>query len=248
MFLLKKLLSALVLPPLGPLLLAAVGLLLLQRHPRLGKTLAWAGLSLALLLSLPASVDLLLAPLEDFPAFDAAGARGAQAIVILAGGKRRNAPEYQGETVSGISLERVRYGARLARQTGLPVLVSGGSPTGGVPEALLMREALEREFGARVRWTESASRDTRENALFSAQILKSAGVHRVILVTHAAHMGRALAEFAAAGIEAVPAPTAFLRDSGGDGTLLRQFPGADSAYAGWFAAHEWLGNFVRRLR
>jgi uncharacterized SAM-binding protein YcdF (DUF218 family) len=245
--LLKKILAALILPPFGPLLLAAFGLAVLRRRPRLGRTLAWTGLVLATLLALPASVDLLLIPLERYPVFDPAGARDSQAIVILAGGKRRDAPEYRGDTVNGLSLERLRYGARLARQTGLPVLVSGGAPTPGVPEALLMREVLEHEFGVPVRWTESASRDTRENAVFSAQILRQAGVSRVVLVTHAAHMRRALAEFAAAGIEAVPAPTAFLHGSGG-GTLASHFPSASAAYAGWLATHEWLGNLARSLR
>jgi uncharacterized SAM-binding protein YcdF (DUF218 family) len=248
MFFVKKLLAALLLPPLGPLLLAAAGLLLLSRRPRLGKTLAWTGLALALLLTLPASVDLLLAPLERGPTFDAAAARDAQAIVILAGGRRRNAPEYGGETLNRLSLERVRYGARLARQTGLPVLVTGGTVLNpGTPEALLMRDALERDFHVPVRWTESASRDTRENAAYSAQILKQSGVRRVVLVTHAAHMRRAQAEFAAAGIAVVPAPTGFLHSPAAGGTMLSEFPNAGASYAGWYAVHEWIGNLVRNF-
>ena len=248
MFILKKVLAALLLPPLGPLLLVAIGLFLLPRRPRLGKNLAWSGLALSLLLILPASVDLLLAPLENYPVFDPAVARGAQAIVILAGGRRRNAPEYGGETLNRLTLERVRYGARLAHQTGLPVLVTGGTVlNAGIPEALLMRDALERDFHVRVRWTESASRDTRENANFSAQILKQSGVQRVVLVTHAVHMRRSLVEFAAAGIETIPAPTAFLRSPATRGTMLNEFPNASTAYAGWYAVHEWLGLLAQRL-
>src|SRR6185369_731300 len=53
-----------------------------------------------------------------------------QAIVILGGGRRSDSPEFGGDTVSHYTLERVRYGAQLARQTGLPVLVSGGSVFG----------------------------------------------------------------------------------------------------------------------
>jgi uncharacterized SAM-binding protein YcdF (DUF218 family) len=49
---------------------------------------------------------------------DLAQVSNAQAIVILGGGVRREAPEYGGATLGGITLERVRYGARLARTTG----------------------------------------------------------------------------------------------------------------------------------
>jgi uncharacterized SAM-binding protein YcdF (DUF218 family) len=237
----KKLVSVLVLPPLAPLLPIGAGLLLLHRHPRLGRGLAWGGLVLALLLSIPASVGLLVAGLERTPPLSMEAAAGARAIVILGAGQRRHAPEYGGATVNRLSLERLRYGARLARSTKLPILVTGGAYSDEVPEALLMKDALERDFGVKVTWTESASRDTRENALNSAAILKKAGIDRVLLVTHAAHMPRAEAEFNAAGMEVIPAPTAWF--GGTSETELADFvPSANSAYAGWFATHEWLGR------
>lgn len=248
MFYLKKLLAALILPPLGPLLLVALGLLLRRRTPRLGAALAWSGLLLTLLLITPYTVSLLAQPLETAAPPDATAMRRAQAIVILAGGRQRNAPEYGGETVGRLTLERLRYGARLARATGLPVLLSGGAPSGGTAESLLMRDALERDFLLQARWTESASRDTAENAIFSARILRSEGVTRVLLVTHALHMRRAQAEFEAKGIEVIPAPTGFAhRTSGGD-TFFGGLPNASAAYAGWLASHEWLGNLFAALR
>lgn len=248
MFWLKKIVSVLILPPLGPLLLAAIGLLLLPRRVRLGMVLAWSGVLSALGLSAPFVVSALVGPLERTPVLDLSAARSAQAIVILSGGKRSNAPEYGGETVNRLTLERVRYGARISRQTGLPILLSGGAPSSGIAEALLMRDALERDFGLRAHWTEAASRDTRENARYSAEILKRAGMQRVVLVTHAAHMRRAQAEFAQAGIETVAAPTGFLGGSGaGNTTVFDYLPSAASAYAGWITAHEWLGNLARKV-
>jgi uncharacterized SAM-binding protein YcdF (DUF218 family) len=238
----KKLAAMLILPPLGPLLPIAAGLLLLARRPRLGRTLAWSGLLAAVLLSTPASVGVLLRGLEATPPLAAEAARRAQAIVILAAGQRRHAPEFGGATVNRLSLERLRYGARLARRSGLPILVSGGAPAGEIPEALLMKDALERDFGLKVTWTESASRDTRGNARFSAEILRDAGIGRVLLVTHAAHMPRAEAEFRAAGLEVIPAPTGWLGGPGGNEEVMDFVPGATAAYAGWFAAHEWLGR------
>lgn len=238
----KKIVALTILPPVGPLLLILAGLLTLSRRPRLGKSLAWGGALISLLLATPFTVGLLLQPLESTPPLNLEAARSARAIVILAGGQRRHAPEFGGATVNRLSLERVRYGARLARRTGLPILVTGGAPTGEIPEALLMKDALERDFGLKVAWTESASRDTRDNAHHSAAILKDAGISRIVLVTHAAHMPRAVAEFRAAGLEVIPAPTAWLGGPGGNEEVLDFVPGATAAYAGWFAVHEWLGR------
>ena len=204
----KYLVKALVLPPTGPLLLALAGLAVAVRRPRLGRWVAFAGIMTVILLAMPAVAGFLVRCIDTTPAFDAARATDAQAIVILGGGTRRHAPEYGGETLSTLGLERVRYGARLARETGLPVLVSGGQVEKGAPvEALLMRDVLTREYGIPVRWVESRSRNTHENAVDSAAMLKASGVSRVILVVHSFDVPRARAEFEAAGIHAIPAPT-----------------------------------------
>jgi len=249
LFWLKKLLAALVLPPLLPLLLISFGLVLLKNRPRLGQSLAWAGVVLSLLLMLPASVGWMVALIEPPAPLTAQTAAKAQAIVILGAGSRSYAPEFGGETVNRLSLERVRYGARLARTTSLPVLVSGGG-SDETPEATLMKTTLEEDFGVAVRWTEERSRDTRENARESAAILKAAEVENILLVTHAMHMPRAQAEFEAAGLVVHPAPTAWLGNWDEDartGFLLGELPNPNSAYAGWFALHEALGQLAYRL-
>lgn len=247
LFWLKKLVSAFVQPPLAPLLLIALGLVLASRRRRGGLALAWIGLAVALFVVWPASVGWMLAGLETDPPLAANAARGADAIVIVGAGKRRFAPEYGGETVNRLALERLRYGARLARDTGLPVLVSGGAPTGQLPEAELMKETLETDFGVPVRWAETGSLDTRQNAELSTPMLKAAGVRRILLVTHAAHMPRTRAEFEAQGIDVVPAPTAWLGNLDTSDQVLTTLPSASSAYAGWYAVHEWLGLLAARL-
>jgi uncharacterized SAM-binding protein YcdF (DUF218 family) len=159
------------------------------------------------LLATPVVASLLLLAVSETQSFDPARAAQAQAIVICGGGIK-SAPEYGGETLNILTLERTRHGARLARATGLPVLVSGGRPhLRSHSEAQLMRDALEREFGVPVRWVEEAARNTRENAQRSAAILRPAGVQRVVLVVHAFDVPRARAEFTAAGLEVLPAPT-----------------------------------------
>lgn len=247
LFWLKKIVALAVLPPLMPLLLIAAGLLLLRRGRHAGLGLAWLGVVVQLLLAFPPTVGLLLSPLETHPVLRPSAARDAQAIVILGAGKRDYAPEYGGETVNRLALERLRYGARLARETRLPVLVSGGAPTGEVPEAILMQQSLIEDFGIRPRWIEGESRDTRDNARLSAVQLKAAGVRRILLVTHAAHMQRALAEFEAQGLAVVAAPTAWLGSHESTDRTIALMPSQNTAYAGWYAAHEWLGLIAYRL-
>ena len=248
----KNILAALLLPPLGPLVLVALGLLLLGRRPRLGRIVAWSGLAVGVAMITPATVGKLIDGLEDIPVVDPVRLADAGAIVILSGGLRDYAPEYGGPTVNRVTLERVRYGARLARQSGLPVLVSGGTPSRqagalGPGEAQLMKRVLEEDFRVPVRWVEGRSLDTRQNADFSAPMLREAGVGKVVLVTHAAHMHRAMEAFEQAGIAVIPAPTAFLGGRGRNDNLLPSLPAINSAYAGGYAAHEWAGILAYRL-
>jgi hypothetical protein len=51
-------------------------------------------------------------------------------------------------------------------------------------------DALEKEFGVPVRWSEVKSRTTHENARDSAEILKAAGISHIVLVVHGADMAR----------------------------------------------------------
>jgi uncharacterized SAM-binding protein YcdF (DUF218 family) len=236
----RSLAKALVLPPGGPLIVALLGLALWHRRPRAGRALAALGVLALAVLAMPAVGVLLLRAVDQSPPFDPARAAGAQALVVLGGGVRRNAPEYGGDTLGRLTLERVRYGARLARMTGLPALA------GGATEASLMRAALENEFGVAVRWAEDRSRNTHENAVMSSAMLRADGVNRIVLVGHSFDMPRATAEFAAAGVTAIPAPTGIVTariDSPFD--FVPSLGGLDASY---YALYELLGDLVRRLR
>jgi uncharacterized SAM-binding protein YcdF (DUF218 family) len=244
-FLAKAIAKTLILPPAGPLFVALLGLALLGRAPRVGRLLAWIGCLTLLAFSFPPVAYLLAKPLEDMPALDLAEARSAQALVILGGGVRRNAPEYGGDTLARLTLERVRYGARLAKETGLPVLVSGGAPFGAAAEAELMRAALTEELGVPVKWVENHSRDTQENALYSTRILRAARIRRVVLVTHSIDVRRARAEFEVAGMEVIPAPTQISPHL--SASALDVLPNMAALQTSHHAAHEWMGLFWRVL-
>ena len=241
----KAVLKTLVLPPTGPLLLSLLGIALLRRAPRLGRTLAAVAIAGLLVLSIPAVAAFLVTFVDTSVAFDPQAAKTAKAVVILGGGTRHNAPEYGGDTLAPLTLERVRYGARLARLTGLPVLVSGGTVLAGEPEATLMATALEGEFGVPVRWIEPRSRTTHENAVQTAAMLKRDGIDRIVLVTHMFDTRRATAEFEAQGLHVVIAPT------GGSGTaegaVLNWMPSMPGLTRSYYATYELLANLVRSL-
>jgi len=239
---LKDFFKVLILPPTGLLIAALVALALAGRHPRAGRRVASACVGLLLLLSMPAVGTLLNYALDRSQALDLSSKHDAQAIVILGGGVRRYANEYGGPTLSGLTLERVRYGARVARATGLPVLVSGGAVRDLPAEAPIMRDALIKEYGVAVRWVESRATNTRENALYSSAMLQAAHVDRIILVGHSFDFPRTRHEFEAAGIKVVPAPIA----SASLSTIsLGDFiPGLGGLQRSYFACYELLANAV----
>lgn len=127
-------------------------------------------------------------------------------IIVLGGGRETLAPEYGRASLSPQSLERLRYGVWLARQTGAPLMFSGGLGHGqggpGGSEAATAADIAAREFGLSLRWTETRSRDTRENARLTAALLRDQGLSRLIIVTHGWHMRRASRAFQDAAAQA----------------------------------------------
>jgi uncharacterized SAM-binding protein YcdF (DUF218 family) len=239
LILLKTLLRNLILPPSGPLLLGLGGVALLRRRPFLARVLLLTGLVSLWILSVPVVADALYGLAESYPALDLNQATGAQAIVILGGGGQLDrAPEYGGPAAEPILLERLAYGAYVARRTRLPILISG-APT----EALAMQETLRRNFDTPVRWVDNQSGDTFQNARNSARLLQRDGIGRILLVTHASHMRRAAREFTAAGVQVVPAPMGIL--SGRVHQIAEYFPAPEGLMHSYTAIYELLGEPVR---
>jgi len=239
--------KTLVLPPASPLIVAAIGLALLRRWPTGARLILGAALLALFALSTPfVAAWLQVAAGTDRPV-DPVRLKSAQAIVILSGGLRIDAAEYGGDTPARLTLERIRYGARLARSTGLPVLVTGGRPQlAARTEGEVMREVLEQEFGVPVRWVETAARDTRENARNTAAILLPLGIRRIALVMHGFDVDRAVAEFRAAGFDVIPAATVLARRS--LGTINDMLPQATALLASYYAVYELAGSMVREIR
>lgn len=241
-FLLKSFLRTLILPPGSPLILTLIGVVLLWRHRRVGWAFFVVGFASLWLLCTPVVADGLTLLAQRCPALDPNRPVDAQAVVILGGGfDRLHAPEYAGPIVEGIMLERVTLGAFLAKHYELPAAVSGSEA-----EAATMTATLQRNFGITPRWVEGHSRDTFENARFSARILLPAGVRRIVLVTSNTHEFRAVQEFKEAGFEVTPAPIGVYghREIG----IFRYLPtsaGLDRSNA---AIYELIGEPMRRLQ
>ena len=217
---LRYILKQLFMPPGLFLLLIVLGWWLRRRFPRLAAGCLTAGLGGLWLFSLPAVVEWSAQRLETEPALPATQwadlAPRADVIVVLGGGRELADPGWGSDQPSLLALERVRYAARLAKASGLPVLTTGGLHYGAPPsEAALMAEVLARDFDVAVRWQEGESRTTWENATHTAALLEKAGMRRVVLVTQAWHMPRSRWSFEQAGLQVVSAPMGFLGTANG---------------------------------
>jgi len=205
----------LLLPPGLLLLLLLFAWWFRRSRPRLAGVCFAVGLGGFWLMSLPVMVEWGAGALESEPALTQSQwstlAEQADAIVVLGSGRERGDPAWGSDQPTGVGLERQRYAARLAKASGLPILTSGGLHYGTPPtEAALMAESLLNDFDVKVRWQEGRSRTTWENAQFTAQVLEPQSVKRIVLVTQAWHMQRAVWSFEQAGFTVVPAPVGFL--------------------------------------
>ncbi len=219
----KPILTALVLPPVPLLLLVLVGARLIL--PRRGwgwlvivmsviglwlsATSGTAQLLTRYVLKPPAA----LSPDRIAELRNAARAKQPVAIIVLGGGMEPLAPEYGVANLMASSLERLRYGVWLSRETGLPLGFSGGvgwaQRDDATAEARTASRIAQQEFNRPLRWVEGQSRDTRENAQRSIGLLKTEGITQIVLVTHGFHMPRArqvFEEVAAGSMTITPAP------------------------------------------
>ena len=236
----------LILPPSSPFVAIAVGWLLRRRSLILGRCIMAAGALALYALCTPLVAAALLRCLEPDPVVNLVPPVDAGAIVVLGGDADSDGREYGGNSAGPLTLVRIRYAATLQRKTGLPILVTGGRlSTSGPPVSFLMRDALTGEFDVPVRWVESASKDTWQNAAFTAELLRREKIGKVILVTHAWHMLRAKVAFAAAGVAVLPAPTGFTAWPGD--TVLAVLPDAKALLNSAYAIHEMVGLLWYRL-
>ena len=215
---LKPYITAIVFSPTLLLLCIALGLWLSSKQPKLGKSLAIFSTALLWIFSTPAfSLWLSHNLLTQYKPITVQElkAQGVQAIVVLGGGVETGQPDGI-QHLQPTALDRLRHGIELSRKTGIPLLVTGGKGRGADAssenEAEISRRVAHEAFQFVIKWTESDSRDTQENAVNTKRLLSKQGIGKIALVTQAWHMPRSLKEFQKVGFEVIPATMGFVAD------------------------------------
>ncbi|WP_213875442.1 YdcF family protein [Pseudomonas sp. dw_358] len=249
---LRYIIKQLLLPPGILFIFLLLAWWLRRARPRLAGCLFVLGLGGLWLMSLPVVVKTAAHALESVPPLPMdqwAGLAGkADAIVVLGAGRDRDDIAWGGtDQPSALAFDRIRYASRIAKASGLPVLISGGLDYDRPPsEAAMMADSMEHDFGVKVRWQEGESRTTWENARFTAAMLDKEGIKRIVLVTHGWHMPRSLWSFQQAGFTVIPAPMGFLGGKS-DGPVGGWLPEPKSVWQNGWLMNEAVGAVGYRL-
>lgn len=241
----KPLLTTLVLPPAGPLLMLMVAAAIARWRRRLAWAMASLAVALLWVLSCQAGAYALNQwLLKSYPPLSSPQLKNAQAIVVLGGGVNLYAPEYGQAVLSDVAHMRLLYGVHLARESHLPLVYAGGkgwgAPQGQADsEAAVAAYVLGRDSQMRFAWVDEQSRDTRENAERCFEKLSHEGIQTIALVTNDWHMQRSVRNFEQAGFQVLPAPTAYIQPP------LRwdvdYLPSATGLQNSRYVLREWLG-------
>ncbi len=233
--------------PVDLLLIGALlgALLCFGRHARFGRWLALAGILILFAVAVSPIGEELVAPLEDRFPQPAADLAPPEGIIVLGGALDDEASRARGQTVFDVNGERLTEAVILARRfPQARIVYTGGSSslTGVVSTEALQAKKFMAALGvAPERITiEDKSRNTDENARFSAAILHPQSSQRWLLVTSAFHMPRAMGLFEKAGFHVIAYPVGF--HTLGPGYSLRwDFDPASNMRAFELAVHEWIG-------
>lgn len=195
----------------------AAGICARLRRRRLSLTFAAIGVTLLWVASLPVVAQALAPTLEDkYPALSASASPSADAIVVLGGALSGANPPKRPTFSLGPAAGRVWFAAELYRAGKARwVVIAGGNQPGQDGEQV-EAEAIAEMLGVlgvprdAIRM-DRLSRNTRENAANSLPLVQALGAKRVLLVTSATHMPRAIRTFektwSGSGVQVIAATT-----------------------------------------
>jgi uncharacterized SAM-binding protein YcdF (DUF218 family) len=255
MFYFSKLVWGLLQPSsfIALLFVAGAVLTIFRLNKRAGGRLLALGAALYLLFGLSPLAHWLLIPLEYRVGKASQGEVGSAAGIIVLGGAISGELPDEKEPHLNDSADRMIETVTLAdRYRSLPVIFTGGKADliqseGGEAEA-----DYARKFFARFGITpprlilEDRSRNTLENAVFTAKLLRPRRGQRWVLVTSAFHMLRAKALFEANGFDVLPWPVDF-RTSGLPHRWRFFSKPSEGLREMDLAAREWIGLWVSWL-
>ncbi|MDR5903036.1 ElyC/SanA/YdcF family protein [Halomonas icarae] len=247
--LLKTLAAQLAMPLPITLGLLLVGLLLcLWGWRRMGMAAAAAGLGLLLLASWGPVAERLLAPLEAEYAPMPALVADVEAVVVLGGGWQPEAPRSITGKLGESSAIRLMEGVRLWRQRPeLPLVVTGASRDPSQAPVARGYARAARALGvpsSRLRVLDTPT-DTGQEASAVREALGEGA--RVVLVTSASHMPRAMAHFRAVGLAPVAAPTHYLANGEPAESVADWVPSASHLRKTERALYEAMGRWALRF-
>ncbi len=207
LYIIKFLYSFLLPPGLFVLLLLALSIWLWsKRQPRQAFVLFIINLVLYASMT-PLVSDALIGSLEQKYAPPAA--IQSDVIVVLGGGATSGTPDIDGEgNLSGAAGNRLITAVRLYRQTGLPIIFSGGQvfADSGNEANIARRQLIGMGVAPQDVYAENRSLNTAQNADNTAQLLKQHNWSKPLLVTSAFHMPRSVMEFHRTGVKVTPYP------------------------------------------
>ena len=184
-------------------LLAAA--LLLRRRRRAPAALAALAFALLWLASAAPLSNRLMAEVEAGAASTWRPDVTYDAVIVLSGAIDAAASRASGRPELGAAADRIAVAFELLREGRARVALLSGGPVTREPgekgEAALGADLLARWGIARERLlVEDESRNTRENAVASARMVRERGFRSVLLLTSAAHLPRALGCFRREGL------------------------------------------------
>ncbi len=252
-FPLSKLIFFVITPSNFLILIGLIGCLLLftEVGRNLGRALALAGFLGLLIAGLGPLSAWVLLPLENrFPAFADDGAP-VTGIVVLGGAVEADTSMSRDQITVNDAGEREIALADLARRYPQARLVfSGGS--GAMREHPISEAEIVSRFAdslgvPRNRLIlEQQSRNTRENAVFSARMTQPKPGERWLLVTSAWHMPRAMGCFREAGFPVTAYPVDYRTSGPRDATRLTTFA-SDGLSEFDIGVKEWIGLIAYKL-
>lgn len=240
---------SLLLNPLTQALILLLLALALWRFRRPAMSLVLVAFGWLYLCSTALVADFLMGALED-PYTPKALSRVPQAdAIVILGGATRGDTHFSSMGDLNEQADRLTHGLQLYRAGKAPlVMLSGGGCDSCRAESEIMFEHLElMGVPAGVMLRERESRTTQENAVYTGIILQGKGVRRILLVTSAYHMRRAVPLFERQGLEVIPAPTDYQRLVD-EPTLPPWLPSAEDLVRTTKALREHVGFWVYRSR
>ncbi|OOG37784.1 hypothetical protein B0E51_15815 [Rhodanobacter sp. C05] len=224
-----------------------IGLIfVLTRHRRIGLGIVTLGALWVTFCAMPVFVDHLQRGLEDQYAIKPASTYPNEGAIVVLGG---DIPPHENsdwnDDTNITAATRAGFGYLLFRAQRAPlVLLSAGD--GGAQDMARMLE--QQGVPSTALLIEDRSKTTYENALYSAAILRHQGIQRILLVTSALHMPRAVASFRKQGMDVVPAPAFSSQLNSPFRDNHRWRPQRAELWRCSHILHEYLGLWIYKLR